>query len=188
MKLIFLKILYGIARLHVFYYILLLKLGFPFRDVSIDLSFYTGRYGIILRRIYYKKTLKSCGELLVVHYGSYFCYRDVSIGRRVSIEEQCVISLCDIGDDTILAHRTSVMSGGNHHEIDDLNTPFIESNLPLKRVSIGKNCWVGVHSVIMNDVSPGTVVAANAVVTKVFEENVIIAGVPARLIRRRGPA
>lgn len=174
------------ANVHVYYYFLQVRLGFPFRNVSIDISKFTGRYGIIIRRVYYKKTLKSCGDELVVHFGSYFCYKDIEVGYKVSIEENCVISKCEIGDFTIVSHRVSIMSGGNHHDVDDLTTLFIDSNMPLKKVKIGRNVWIGVHAVIMNDVSSGTVVAANSVVTKVFQENNIIGGVPAKIIRKRG--
>lgn len=54
-------------------------------------------------------------------------------------------------------------------------------------VSIGKNCWVGMNAVILPGVTLGdrTVVAAGAVVTKSFNDGyVVIAGVPAKIIKK----
>lgn len=175
-----------IAFFHSYYYISLVKLRIPYRNVALTISDYNGRYGLFIRRFFYKKTLSSCGDNLVIGKNSYIGYRDTVIGNCVSIEEDCVISLCEIGDFSIIAHRVSIMSGGNHHDIDDLTRNFIDSNLPLKKVKIGSNVWIGVHSVVLNDISHGTVVGANSVITKCFEPNVVIAGVPAKLIRKRG--
>lgn len=180
------KIIIIFAVIHSRYYVFLTMFPIPYRNIALKISDFNGRYGLHLRRYFYKDTLLSCGDSLVIGKNSYIGYRETVIGYKVSIEEDCVISLCEIGDYSIIAHRVSVMSGGNHHDIDDLSKNFIDSNLPLKKVKIGKNVWVGVHSVILNDVADGTVVGANSVVTKKFDSNLVIAGVPARVLRRRG--
>jgi acetyltransferase-like isoleucine patch superfamily enzyme len=56
----------------------------------------------------------------------------------------------------------------------------------IRAVSIGPNVWIGAGARILNDVAPGTMVGAGAVVTRVFEENAILVGVPARRLRLRG--
>lgn len=55
-------------------------------------------------------------------------------------------------------------------------------------VKIGRNCWLGNGAVITAGVNLGNnvVVGANAVVTKSFPDNVVIAGVPAKVIRTIG--
>jgi acetyltransferase-like isoleucine patch superfamily enzyme len=52
-------------------------------------------------------------------------------------------------------------------------------------VKIGRNCWLGNGVVITAGVELGdnVVVGANAVVTKSFPSNVVIAGVPAKIIK-----
>jgi acetyltransferase-like isoleucine patch superfamily enzyme len=54
-------------------------------------------------------------------------------------------------------------------------------------IVIGDDCWLGAGSTILPGVTLGNhvVVAAGAVVTKSFEEDdVILAGVPARIVKR----
>ncbi|BDS29936.1 hypothetical protein KAM479c_16600 (plasmid) [Aeromonas caviae] len=162
-------------------------MGFPYKYIAIAISKIDGFVGFEVRHIFYKKTLKACGDNLRIHHGAYIVYPDVSIGNRCTIEENSIISLCDIGDDVIVAANVSIMSGGNQHETDNLNVKFHDSNLPLKRVKLGRNIWIGTHSVIMADLADGCILGAGAVLTKdATEINAIYAGVPAKLIRKRG--
>lgn len=54
-------------------------------------------------------------------------------------------------------------------------------------VKIGNNCWIAPRSVILPNVNIGNnvVVATNAVVTKDVPDNVVVAGVPAKIIKTR---
>lgn len=55
-----------------------------------------------------------------------------------------------------------------------------------KDVVIGEKCWIGMNSVILPGINLGgnTIVAAGAVVTKSFPQgNVVLAGVPAKIIK-----
>lgn len=170
-----------------YYYILKYKVGFPYKDIAITISAIHGTVGYEVRYSFYRNTLKACGDKLKVHYGAYIVYPDVQIGYRCSIEENSVVSLCTIGDDVIIAANVSIMSGGHHHETDNLNIKFHDSNLPLKRVIIGNNIWIGTHSVIMADLADGCILGAGSVLNKnATQVNSIYAGVPAKIIRRRG--
>jgi acetyltransferase-like isoleucine patch superfamily enzyme len=57
-------------------------------------------------------------------------------------------------------------------------------------VSIGNGCWIGARAVILKNVTLGDrcVVGAGAVVTKSFPAGSVLAGVPARLLRRSSQA
>ncbi|MEM6407684.1 MAG: DapH/DapD/GlmU-related protein, partial [Pseudomonadota bacterium] len=57
-------------------------------------------------------------------------------------------------------------------------------------VHIGKGCWIGPNSSIMNQASIGdrSLVGLGAVVTKSCPENVVMIGAPARVLKERYPA
>lgn len=169
--------------------IYLVKLYIPiytYKDICIDISKYSGIFGVYIRMHFYNLTLDKCGDNLVVGYGSYFCYKTSQVGNNVCIEENCVISNCIIGNLVVVAANVSIMSGSNHHDIDDLNTPLMYSEGDISNISIGTNIWIGTHAVVMADITDGTVVGASSVVISTFQKDSVIAGVPARLIRRRG--
>lgn len=52
---------------------------------------------------------------------------------------------------------------------------------------IGNNCWIGAKATILDGTSIGNgcVVAAGAVVTGCFPDDVVIGGVPARILKER---
>ena len=82
-----------------------------------------------------------------------------------------------VASNTLIASHTTILSHDHCKRVNGL--PFIGS------VSIGRNCFIGVGSMIMPGVSLGdeVVVGAGAVVTKSFGSNCIIAGTPAKVIR-----
>ncbi len=62
-----------------------------------------------------------------------------------------------------------------------------DSNLiPSREIHIGKNCFLGCNSIILKGtvLGDGCVVGAGAVVTGKFEDNCVIAGNPAKIIKR----
>ena len=58
-----------------------------------------------------------------------------------------------------------------------------------KPVSIGEDCFIGGNVVVCPGVSvgDGSTVGAGSVVTKDVERRVVVAGNPARVVRRLGP-
>ena len=54
-----------------------------------------------------------------------------------------------------------------------------------RRIRVGRDCWIGAHALIMDDIGDQAVVAAGAVVTRPVPPAMIVAGVPARAVRAR---
>ncbi len=85
-----------------------------------------------------------------------------------------------IGKGTYIANGAGIITA-NH------NVKCLDEHLPPQEVVLGKKCWIGMNSIILPGVHLGdnTIVGAGAVVTKSFPEgNVIIAGNPAKIIKK----
>jgi len=88
-----------------------------------------------------------------------------------------------IGDYTMLAANVGIISA--NHDVHDHRR-----HAP-SEVHIGKYCWIGMNSSVLPGAKLGdfTVVGAGSVVNKQFPEgHCVIAGSPARLIRKLDPA
>ncbi len=117
------------------------------------------------------------------HLGEY-----IKIGNNVGIGEFAYLGGAgglEIGDDCIVGQYLSCHPE-NHHA-DQPNIPIRMQGVYRKGISIGSNCWIGSKVTILDGVQIGSgcVIAAGSVVTKSFEPNSIIGGVPAKLLKSR---
>lgn len=76
---------------------------------------------------------------------------------------------------------------GSEHTGDPKDLPIIRTDLIIKPVKICRNCDIGINAVILPGVTigEGSIVGAGAVVTKDVEPNTIVAGVPAKVLKKR---
>ncbi|MBE8727051.1 antibiotic acetyltransferase [Flavobacterium sp. KB82] len=91
-----------------------------------------------------------------------------------------------IGRYTMLAQNVQIIGADHNYDIPALPTTF--SGRPtLKKTIIGRDVWIGANSIIMAGVKicDGSIIAAGSVVTKDVEPFVIVAGVPAKFLRKR---
>lgn len=115
---------------------------------------------------------------------------EIIIGDNVKIEDYCHIGCINkivIGSGVLIASK--VFISDHYHgnlSADDLKLIPIERPLSSKPVIIGNNVWIGDSVSIMPGVVLGdnVIVGANAVVTHSFPSNVIIAGCPAKILRK----
>ena len=111
------------------------------------------------------------------------------IGDNVRIEDYChigCIGCVEIGNGVLIASKVFI-SDHFHGSIskEDVDVTPEKRPLSMNPVKIGNNVWIGDNVCIMPGVTLGNnvIVGANAVVTKSFSDNVVIAGVPAKIIR-----
>ena len=85
----------------------------------------------------------------------------------------------EIGEGTNIAPGVGIVSA-NHDPLDN------GRHLPAPPIRIGRRCWIGMNAVILPGVTLGdnVIVGAGAVVTESVPAYSVVAGNPARLIRR----
>ncbi|MGN0317378.1 MAG: DapH/DapD/GlmU-related protein [Lachnospira sp.] len=94
-----------------------------------------------------------------------------------------------IGDGVLVGSKV-LITDHNHGNIVDseLSVPPAQRPLSFKQIIIGNNVWIGDNVTILPGVNLGdnVIIGANSVVTHSFPANVVIAGVPATIIRCLG--
>ncbi len=120
----------------------------------------------------------------------------ISIGDEVAIGDFVHISsikYISIGYGTLIGSKVYIgdHSHGNYRNVelwkDEVNIMPKDRHLADgETIIIGKNCWLGDGAVILAGAEIGNncVVGANSVVKGHFESNVIIGGVPAKVVKK----
>lgn len=134
------------------------------------------------------------GELFVYPYAGKIVMGDhcyLGEGARIWSENEIII-----GDNVLIAHNVDIHDCNDHpieplarhnHFQDICRAGFLENyNLHSNSIVIGDNVWIGFGASIMKGVSIGknSIVAAKSVVTHDVPDNVIVAGNPAKIVRR----
>jgi virginiamycin A acetyltransferase len=112
------------------------------------------------------------------------------IGSYTYIGSHCFITKSKIGRYCSIANNVNI--GQGEHDLKRISTSSLFYKNPYKELTledciVGDDVWIGVGAIILRGVKigMGSVVAANAVVTKSIPDYAIVAGVPARIIRYR---
>ena len=106
---------------------------------------------------------------------------NIDLGDRVYLNSGCVIldtARVEIGAGTMLGPQVQIYCP-NHHKDRALRAQGLERARP---VIIGQDVWIGGGAIILPGVciGDGAIVAAGAVVTKDVQEDMTVAGNPAR--------
>ncbi len=109
--------------------------------------------------------------------------KNIHIGKDVFINSGCRFQDHGgiiIGDGALIGHN--VVLATINHDLDPLKCG---DNI-LAPIIIGERVWIGASATILPGVriGDGAVVAAGAVVTKDVPENVVVGGVPARVLKK----
>ena len=114
----------------------------------------------------------------------------IKIGNRVSLNYNVSINADGkgqiiIGNNTIIGPGSVFRASG--HSYEELNTPIRDQEHVPGIIVLHENVWIGANVVILPNVTIGsnTIIGAGSVVTKSIDKNVIAAGVPAVIIKKR---
>jgi len=112
----------------------------------------------------------------------------IRIARRVWLGPYVVIyghGGVEIGEQTLVSMHCTILS--SNHGVPPLGTLIRDVPDELLPTKIGRDVWIGANAVILGGVTigDGAVIAAGAVVNRDVEAGAVVAGVPARLVRKR---
>lgn len=121
----------------------------------------------------------------------------IHIGNNVGISGATIYARkgISIGDNTAIGGNAKILDNDFHpHDWETRNQYLLDPNggdadvVPAREIKIGKNCFIGCNSIILKGtvLGDGSIVGAGAVVAGRFEENCVIAGNPAKVIRKLG--
>ena len=151
-------------------------------------------YGLYLVNFVFQKILRiTSGRVWLMHFTNVisadtgfelvgdgeFAERCLRINGGIMIQASNRVLL---NRSVLIGPGVKIISG--NHDLDDFGCPSVYA----APVEIGENCWIGANAVILPEVKllPGTIVGAGSVVTRGFgESNIVIAGNPAKIVRRR---
>lgn len=120
---------------------------------------------------------------------------EIIIGDNVGISGVTIYARkkITIGDNTCIGGNCKILDNDFHPiEVEMRNKLLQDAHggdselVPTREIKIGKNCFIGCNSIILKGtiLGDGCVVGAGAVVAGKFEENCVIAGNPARVIKK----
>lgn len=122
----------------------------------------------------------------------------IEIGDNVGISGATIYARKGIyiGENTCVGGNCKILDN-DFHPIDaeerlrllnDVHGGDAADLIPTREIHIGKNCFLGCNSIILKGtvLGDGCVVGAGAVVSGKFEDNCVIAGNPARVIKKLG--
>ncbi|PQA95869.1 lipopolysaccharide biosynthesis protein [Chryseobacterium shigense] len=134
----------------------------------------------------------------------------ISIGKRVRIYPNVRLevhgkdSAMIIEDNVGISQNVHITAGGNlvikksatilantyitdiDHEYEDIDIPVLQQKMKVKKTEIGENCFIGMGVAIQAGTILGKqcIVGSNSVVRGIFPDYCVIAGTPAKIIKK----
>tara|TARA_Y100000590_G_scaffold457345_1_gene609783 strand:- start:682 stop:1275 length:594 start_codon:yes stop_codon:yes gene_type:complete len=168
------------------------------------ISFFPGKTGIFLRKIYLKMKLKELGEKFYSEIGlsitgheniiinnncRFMRYSSINaddegyikIGNNISVNYNVNINSCnqghiEIGNDVLIGQNTVIRS--SDHKFFNQNKKISEQKHIGGKIVIGNNVWIGANCVILKNVTieDNCIIGAGSVITKDIKKNEVVVG------------
>jgi maltose O-acetyltransferase len=148
-----------------------------------------GNLGHWLRARMCRLIFLKCGDGIVVRPHAFFgsgC--DIEIGDFSEIGLNAYLNRdVKIGKHVLMGQNVTILT--TRHEFENPNIPIHEQGTSERRpVRVGDDVWIGANSILLPGITigDGAVIGAGSVVTRDIPPFAVVAGNPARVIRRRG--
>lgn len=183
--------------------------------VDMILIWMPGILGVKIRHFFYRIRFKKCGPNInfsqgcrikgfenisldrSVYFGPYVqmyaeeCPNGIEIGANTGFNSNVMINAdkshgIKIGDYVLVG--PNVIFRAADHVFESRETPIRDQGHEAGRIVVENDVWIAANAIILKDVTikRGAVIGAGAVVTHDVGEYEIVAGVPARVIGKRG--
>lgn len=112
----------------------------------------------------------------------------LTIGNRVHIGAYAMIiaaNKIEIGNNIVMSERVTILD--HYHNYQDVEEPIIDQPIISKgELVIENECFIGINAVIVGNIRIGkhSVVGANSVVTHDVPDYCVVAGAPAKIIKK----
>ena len=132
-----------------------------------------------------RANLQLFGKVEIVNPSNVSIGDDCKLNNRVLINAR---SMVELGNDVTLSYGAKIISTG--YDVENWIATGEKKHIENTPIYIGNHCWIGADAIILPGVQitgEYVVVAAGAVVDKNIEESkVVVAGVPAKVVKRLG--
>jgi acetyltransferase-like isoleucine patch superfamily enzyme len=149
------------------------------------LALVPGGVGNYLRVAFYRVAIEYCDASATICFGSLLSKVGARIEKNVYVGPRCMLGLVTLEQDVLLGPAVQIPSGPMTHGIQRLDTPIRTQPGSQRRLTIGRDSWIGAAAIVLSDVEEQSIVGSGAIVVRPIPRCVIAAGNPARVIRAR---
>ncbi|MEG1518852.1 MAG: acetyltransferase [Cetobacterium sp.] len=135
------------------------------------------------RKIYFEKLKKYNLKLANIIDKTAILSRNITLGEGVFIGKMVIVNADAILEDNVVLNTRALVEHGNHI---GAHTNISTNSVLNGDVRVGRETFIGSCTVVNGQITIGSnsVIGSGSVVIRDIEDNVVVAGSPARLIRR----